>query len=314
MAQLQKAWVYKEYGNFQEVLKLEEIPVPDITPDEVLIKVHAAALNPADWKRGLAYFKDLDSPLPHVPGFDLAGVVVKVGSQVHKFKEGDEVYGDINSSIPEGIKQWGTLAQYTAVEEKVLALKPKNLTYEEAASIPLAALTAQEGLERADLKKGQTLLVTGGAGGVGSFVIQLAKEIFGASLVSTTASTKKLDIVKSIGADVAIDYTKENYEERPEKYDVVYDAIGDYPKCVKAVKDGGKVVVISVFEVDPPAFAFLLTSKGESLEKLTPYFESGKVKPILDPSGPYKFSDVLQAFAHLETGRAIGKIVISPIP
>ncbi|KAJ7554474.1 hypothetical protein O6H91_06G142200 [Diphasiastrum complanatum] len=314
MADVQKAWMYKEYGNFQQVLKLEQIDVPEIKPHEVLVKVHAAGLNPFDFKRGYGVIKSFDSPLPHVPGFDVAGVVVKVGSQVSKFKKGDEVYGDINGDIVEGqARQYGTLAQYTAVEEKLLALKPKNLSFVEAASLPLAILTAQEGLDRADLQEGQSLLVTGGAGGVGSLVIQLAKEVYGALVVAATASTKKLEFLKSIGADVAIDYTKENYDELPDKYDVVYDSIGDYPKSVKAVRDGGKVIEIAVFEVEPPAFSFRLVAKGENLEKLTPYIESGKVKPILDPKAPYKFSDVLDAFAYLETGRATGKVVIALI-
>ncbi|KAJ7528740.1 hypothetical protein O6H91_15G016900 [Diphasiastrum complanatum] len=310
MVELQKAWVYKEYGKFQDVLKLDEIPVPEVTPDQVLVKVEAAALNPIDFKRGLGYFSKTDSPLPTVPGYDVAGVVFKVGCEVSKFKEGDEVYGDINEYSIDKPKQWGGLAEYTAVEEKLLALKPRNLTFAEAASLPVAVETAEQGLEQANFQKGQTILVTGGAGGVGSQVIQIAKEVYGASLVATTASTKKLEFVKSLGADVAIDYTKDNYEELPKKYDVVYDTVGDYPKCIKAVKDGGKVVLISAYG-DAPAINLGLVADGKILTKLAPYFEQGKVKPIIDPKGHFKFAQVIEAFAYLETGRATGKVVVS---
>ncbi|KAJ0544817.1 putative 2-alkenal reductase (NAD(P)(+)) [Helianthus annuus] len=253
-----KAWKYDEYGSV-DVLKLAtDVAVPEIKDDQVLVKVVAAALNPVDYKRRLGYFKATDSPLPTTPGYDVAGVVVKVGSQVKGLKEGDEVYGDINEKALDGPKQFGTLAEYTAVEERLLALKPKNLDFIQAAALPLAIETAYEGLERAKFSEGKTILVLNGAGGVGSFIIQvfksliiayrytdhivnnhkfggnhsyklliqLAKHVFGASKVAATSSTGKLELLKSLGADVAIDYTKENFEDLPDKYDVVYDAIG----------------------------------------------------------------------------------------
>ncbi|KAI5069658.1 hypothetical protein GOP47_0015959 [Adiantum capillus-veneris] len=241
----QKAWYYDEYGAAKEVLKFGEVAVPQLQPDQVLIKVHAAALNPVDFKRRLGKFKATDSALPTVPGYDVAGVIVKVGSGVTSFKEGDAVYADVSEHALNGPKQWGSIAQYTAVEEKLLGAKPKNLSFAEAASLPLAIETAFEGLERASFKEGQSILVLGGAGGVGSLAIQLAKEVFGASLVAATASTSKLDFLKEIGADVAIDYTKEKYEDRPEKYDVVFDAVGECDKAIKVVKEGGSVVVLT---------------------------------------------------------------------
>lgn len=144
-----KAWVYKEYGNSQSVLKFEtNVEVPSLREDQVLIKVVAAALNPIDFKRMLGAFSATDSPLPTIPGYDVAGVVEKVGSQVKKFKVGDEVYGDINEKALDHPKRNGSLAEYTAVEENLLALKPKNLSFVEAASLPLATETAYEGLER----------------------------------------------------------------------------------------------------------------------------------------------------------------------
>ncbi|XP_020106159.1 2-methylene-furan-3-one reductase-like [Ananas comosus] len=308
-----RAWIYDEYGD-AGVLRLEDgVAVPEVGDDQVLVRVSAAALNPVDFKRRQGKFKATDSPLPTVPGYDVAGVVVKVGSQVKNLKEGDEVYGDINEKALENPKQFGSLAEYTAVEEKLLAVKPKNLDFAQAASLPLAIETAYEGLEKAGFSAGKSVLVLGGAGGVGSLVIQLAKHVYGASKVAATSSTGKLELLKSLGADLAIDYTKENIEELPEKFDVVYDAVGQCERAVKAVKEGGSVVVLTG-PVTPPGFRFVVTSNGESLTKLNPYLESGKVKPLLDPKGPFPFSQVVEAFSYLETGRATGKVVIYPIP
>jgi len=308
-----KAWVYGEYGGV-DVLKLDSnVTVPDVKEDQVLIKVVAAALNPVDAKRRQGKFKATDSPLPTVPGYDVAGVVVKVGSQVKDFKVGDEVYGDVNEKALEGPKQFGSLAEYTAVEEKLLASKPKNLDFAQAAALPLAIETAYEGLERTGFSPGKSILVLNGSGGVGSLVIQLAKQVFGASRVAATSSTRNLDLLKSLGADLAIDYTKENFEDLPEKFDVVYDAIGQCDRAVKAVKEGGSVVALTG-AVTPPGFRFVVTSNGAVLRKLNPYLESGKVKPIVDPKGPFSFDKLAEAFSYLETNRATGKVVIHPIP
>ncbi|KAL7149095.1 hypothetical protein ABFS83_05G016300 [Erythranthe nasuta] len=297
-----KAWRYSEYGGV-EVLKLEsDVPLPEPADDQVLIKVFAAALNPIDYKRRLGFLKSIDSPLPIVPGYDVAGVVVKVGGEVKQLKVGDEVYGDIIEKAFDGPKQIGTLAEYTVAEEKLLALKPKNLDFEQAASIPMAIETAYEGLERARFSEGKSILVLGGAGGVGSFVIQLAKHVFGASKVAATSSTAKLELLEKLGADLAIDYTKENFEDLPEKFDVVYDAVGQNDRAVKAVKESGSVVsIIPGPPVDRPAFHFVLTSSGEYLKKLNPYLESGKIEPMIDPKGQFPFHKVKKAFSYLET-------------
>ncbi|KAF8701862.1 hypothetical protein HU200_033187 [Digitaria exilis] len=308
-----KAWAYDAYGD-ATVLKLDEVAaVPPVADDQVLVKVAAAALNPVDFKRRAGKFQATDSPLPTVPGYDVAGVVVKVGGEVKSFKEGDEVYGMISEKPLDGPKQLGSLAEYVAVDEKLLAPKPNGLDFAEAAGLPLAILTANGGLEKAGLSAGKSVLVLGGAGGVGSLAIQLAKQVYGASTVAATASTNKIELLKSLGADVAIDYTKENFEELPEKYDVVFDAVGQGEKAVKVVKEGGSVVVLTG-AVTPPGFRFVVTSDGSTLEKLNPYLESGKVKPLIDPTGPYPFSQVVEAFSYLETGRATGKVVISPVP
>ncbi|KAG6719932.1 hypothetical protein I3842_03G032700 [Carya illinoinensis] len=310
-----KAWVYSEYGSAVDVLKLDpNVPVPEVKDDQVLVKVVAASLNPVDSKRMRGYIKATDSPLPTVPGYDIAGVVVKVGSRVKNFKEGDEVYGDINEVALEQPKRFGSLAQYTAVEERLLSLKPNSLSFVEAASLPLAIETAYEGLERTGFSAGKSILVLGGAGGVGTQIIQLAKHVFGASKVAATASTAKLELLKSLGADWAIDYTKENFEDFPEKFDVVYDAVGQVDRAVKAVKEGGQVVTIVGPETPPPAIIFVLTSKGSILEKLKPYLESGKVKPVIDPKSPFPFSKTVEAFSYLDTNRATGKVVVYPFP
>ncbi|KAE8023456.1 hypothetical protein FH972_009147 [Carpinus fangiana] len=308
-----KAWVYGEYGGV-DVLKLDsKVSVPEVKEDQVLIKVVAAALNPVDFKRRQGKFKATDSPLPTVPGYDVAGVVVKVGSQVKDLKVGDEVYGDINEKALEGPNQFGSLAEYTAVEEKLLAPKPKNLDFVQAAALPLAIETAYEGLERTGFSAGKSILVLNGAGGVGSLVIQLAKQVFGASRVAATSSTGKLELLKSLGADLAIDYTKENFEDLTEKFDVVYDAIGQCDKAVKVVKEGGSVVALTG-AVTPPGFRFVVTSNGAVLRKLNPFLESGKVKAVIDPKGPFPFTQIVEAFSYIESNRATGKVVIHPIP
>ncbi|KAH7532513.1 hypothetical protein FEM48_Zijuj04G0028200 [Ziziphus jujuba var. spinosa] len=176
----------------------------------------------------------------------------------------------------DGLKQFGTLAEYTVARDGVLALKPENLSFVEAASLPLAIETAYEGFEGAKFSAGKTVLILGGAAGVGTLTIQLAKHVFGASKVAATASTMKLDLLRSLGADLAIDYTKENFEELPEKFDVVFDAVGEGDRVGKAVKEGGKAVAI-IWPVTPPTTMFILTSTATILEKLKPYLESGKI-------------------------------------
>ncbi|GMI77810.1 alkenal/one oxidoreductase [Hibiscus trionum] len=166
-----KAWTYGEYGKSSDVLKLDtDVAVPQINDDQVLVKVAAAGINPIDFKRMAGMFKATDSPLPIIPGYDVAGVVVKVGSRVKKFKEGDEVYGDINEKALDHPTQFGTIAEYTVAAEKLLALKPKNLSFIQSAGLPLAMETAYEGLERCHFSAGNSILVLGG---VGTMIIQV---------------------------------------------------------------------------------------------------------------------------------------------
>ncbi|KAF7847247.1 hypothetical protein BT93_L3154 [Corymbia citriodora subsp. variegata] len=285
-----KAWVYREHGDVASVLILDpEFEVPKVQESQVLVKVLAPALNPVDTMRENAA----------VPGYDLAGIVVKAGRDVKKLKVGEEVRGfTLHASN-------GTLAEYTAVEESLLALKPKKLSFEEAASLPAVIQIAYGGLEKAGLSPGKSLLVLGGAGGVGTLAIQLGNEVFGASRVAATSSTGKLDLLKSLGAELAIDYTKVNFEDLPEKFDVVYVAIGQSEQAVKAIKLVGSVVTIGEHgkTKPPPAFSFVATSDGSTL-----------AKPVIDPKGPFPFSQAIEAFSHLQSRWAAGKVVIHPIP
>ncbi|KAF8011437.1 hypothetical protein BT93_J1910 [Corymbia citriodora subsp. variegata] len=276
-----KAWVYREHGDVASVLRLDpEFEVPKVQESQVLVKVLAAALNPVDTMRENAA----------VPGYDLAGIVVKAARNVKKLKVGEEVRGfTLHASN-------GTLAEYTAVEESLLALKPKKLSFEEAASQPAVIQIAYGGLEKAGLSPGKSLLVLGGASGVGTLAIQLGNEVFGASRVAATSSTGKLDLLKSLGAELAIDYTKVNFEDLQKRQS---------EQAVKAIKLGGSVVTIGEHgkTKPPPAFSFVATSDGSTL-----------AKPVIDPKGPFPFSQAIEAFSHLQSCWAAGKVVIHPIP
>lgn len=316
---VQKAWMYNEYGSI-EVLHFGDFPVPKPGLGQLLVRVRAAALNPADFKRRKGLLRNADSDFPTVPGCDMSGVVVEIGDGVSKFKAGDEIYSNIQNFAAGRPKQCGTLAQYTVVEEFLVAPKPSNLSFEEAASLPLALQTAQQGFDTTNFEKGQSVFVVGGAGGVGSLAIQLAKNVHGASRIVSTASTGKLEFVKSLGADLVIDYTKQSYDQVSEKFDFVFDTIGDSFKSHVLAKEEGKVVDIGCNVVDiallqphPRAQFYVVSASAHNLEKLQPYIEIEKLKPVIDPKSPYSFSDVIEAFKHLESGRAQGKIVISPI-
>lgn len=311
----QKAWIYKEYGPKENVSISEDVIVSPAAPNEVLVKVHAASLNPFDVLRRFGVIGKIggqDSPLPTVPGYDVAGEVVLVGKDVTKFKVGDRVYGDPheNTMFP---KPYGPLAEYTPVEEKVLALIPERLSYAEAASLPVALETAYQSLkEAADLKQGETVLILGAAGGVGTLAIQLAKHVFKASVVAATASTSKVELLKGLGADIVIDYKTEKLSEHPEKYDVVLDFVGQGEALVAVKEPGGRAVVFNG-QGTPPILNFFVTSKGVDLETLSPSLQDGAIKPVLDPKGQFKFSELGEAWSYLESGRASGKIVVSII-
>ncbi|XP_027159276.1 2-methylene-furan-3-one reductase-like [Coffea eugenioides] len=309
---MQKAWFYEEHGP-PEVLQLGYLPVPSPKENQLLVCVRAAALNPIDFK--LRQKPLVSTTFPVVPGCDMAGVVAAKGDGISRFCVGDEVYGNIQDFNAEGnLQQLGVLAEFILVEENLVARKPENLSFEEAASLPVAVQTAVEGFKVAGFKKGQTVFIVGGAGGVGTLAVQLAKHFYGASLVTATTSTPKVEFVKGLGADKVVDYRKTKYEEVEEKYDLVYDTIVDSKYSYVVAKDDMPIIDITWPPSNPRATHSGLTASGDVLEKLRPYLESGKLKAAIDPRSPFHFCDAINAFRYLETGRARGKVVISPFP
>jgi NADPH:quinone reductase-like Zn-dependent oxidoreductase len=330
-----KAFIVDRYKS-NSALRLGEMPEPEVRDQDVLVAIHAASLNQLDAKIRDGEFKlILPYRLPLILGNDVAGVVVRVGSKVRDFKPGDEVYARPNQD------RIGTLAELIAMNEADVALKPRNLTMEEAASIPLVGLTAWQVLiERAKLKKGQKVLIHAGSGGVGTFAIQLAKHI--GATVATTTSTENVDLVRSLGADVVIDYKKEDFSKLLNGYDVVLNSLGKdtLEKSLKVLKPGGKLISIS----GPPDRAFakenglngflqqvmrllsfgirrkakrhgigysflFMRANGEQLSKITSLIESGVVRPVVDRIFPFLATN--EAMDHLATGRAKGKVVIT---
>ncbi|PSD77236.1 NADPH:quinone reductase, partial [Acinetobacter baumannii] len=244
--------------------------------------IRAAAINPVDCKRRDGVFQYNDSEFPTVPCGDMSGVVVEVGEGVTKFKKGDEVYGHIQELMTKP-KQCGTLAEYTAAEEHLVVAKPKNLSFEDAAGLAFVLVTAQQAFETAKFAKGQSVFIVGGAGGVGSAAIQLAKHVYGASKVVATTSTAKVGLVKSLGADLVVDYTKQSYEQVAEKFDFVFDTVGDSNKSHVVAKEGAPIIDIAAFPPHPKAQNMMALPGAAKLEKLSEYLESGKVKAVLDP-------------------------------
>jgi NADPH:quinone reductase-like Zn-dependent oxidoreductase len=327
-----KAIVARSYGG-PEALDLAQWPEPDVGPTDVLISVRAAGLNPLDYKIRNGYVK-LVVPLrpPIRLGCDVAGVVAGVGSRVSRFTAGNEVYSRLEQM------RMGGLAERVAADESVVALKPVRTSFEEAAAVPLAALTSLQALrESAALRPGQRVLIHAGAGGVGTLAIQIAK-ILGL-WVATTTSTKNIDFVKSLGADEVIDYTKERLPDRVRDLDAVFDTLGaSEVESLSLVKRGGLVVGIGGLpdvafarERMPwwtPAGLWLATTRrrraaaragarfiylfmrpdGAQLAELTSWIDGGKLKPILHRT--YSLVEFRDAFAELERGHARGKIVM----
>jgi len=330
-----KAFIVDQYKR-DRALRLGEVPEPKVRDHDVLIAVHATSVNPLDVKIRDGEFKlILPYRVPFVLGNDAAGVVVGVGSQVRSFKAGDEVYAR------PGKDRIGTFAELIAVHEADVALKPKNLTMEQAASVPLVGLTAWQVLiERAQLKAGQKVLIHAGSGGVGTFAIQLAKHL-GAS-VATTTSTENVELVGSLGADVVIDYKREDFAKALSGYDVVLNTLGKdtLEQSINVLKPGGKLISIS----GPPDAAFakengfnwplqqvmrllsasirrkarqrgvsysflFMRADGTQLGELASLIEAGVIRPIVDRVFPFHATN--EAMDYLAKGRAKGKVVIS---
>ncbi|KLU21420.1 NADPH:quinone oxidoreductase [Caballeronia mineralivorans PML1(12)] len=329
-----KAFVVDRYGR-KSGIRAGNMPVPEPREDDVLIQIHAAGVNPLDSKIRDGEFKlILPYRLPLILGNDLAGVVVRVGSRVRQFKPGDEVYARPHKD------RIGTFAEFIAVKEDGVALKPKALTMEEAASIPLVGLTAWQALiEKGQLKKGQKVLIHAGSGGVGTFAIQLAKHV--GATVTTTASAGNAELVKRLGADIVIDYKKDDFAVILKDYDVVLDTQGGntLEKSLRVLKPGGKLIGIAGppdpdFAKEMGASWFLKTAMrflsyrirkaakrhgvsysfvfmradGRQLSQIATLIDAAAIRPVIDRVFP--FESTKEASAYVETGRAKGKVVI----
>lgn len=327
-----KAFIVDRYKG---KLRFGDMPDPKLRDHDVLVQIHAAGVNPLDSKIRDGEFKlILPYRLPLILGNELSGVVVRTGTRVRGFKPGDEVYARPDQD------RIGTFAEFIAMNEADVALKPKSLTMDEAASIPLVGLTAWQVLiDRANLKKGEKVLIHAGSGGVGTFAIQLAKHI--GATVATTTSAANVDLVKSLGADVVIDYRQEDFEKVLSGYDVVLNSLGKdtLEKSLKVLKPGGKLISIS----GPPDAAFakesglnwflqqvmrllsfgirkkagqrgvsysfvFMRANGEQLSKITSLIDDGIIRPVVDRVFP--FAATPEALAYVEKGRAKGKVVV----
>jgi len=319
-----KAIVYAQYGS-PDVLQLREVARPAPKEDEVLIRVHAASVNAADWHylRGAPFLFRLETGFPKPKntflGADVAGRVEAVGRNVTQFQPGDEVFGDLSESGR------GTFAEYVCASENALALKPANISFEEAAAVPMAAVVALQGLRAGKIQRGQKVLVNGASGGVGTFAVQIAKA-FGAE-VTAVCSTMKLDLVRSIGADHVIDYTQEDFTRNRQQYDLIlavngYRSISDYKRALSPtgtyVMSGGDTAQM----MEAMFLGLWMSRKGsrkmgnlaakpsqKDLIFVKELLETGKLVPFIDRC--YPLSEVADALRYLEEGHAQGKIVIT---
>ncbi|GMR17494.1 MAG: NAD(P)-dependent alcohol dehydrogenase [Gammaproteobacteria bacterium] len=323
-AELMKAIVYRCYGS-PDVLKFEDIARPTAADDEVLVKVHAAAVNPLDWHymRGSPYImrlmSGLGAPSDTSMGVDFAGTVEAVGKNVKRFRPGDEVFGG----------RGGAFAEYLTIpEDRALALKPANMTFAQAAAVPIAAVTALQALrDMGKLQPGQKVLINGASGGVGTFAVQIAKAM-GAE-VTGVCSTRNLEMVRSIGADHVIDYTQEDYTRSGLRYDLIIDNVGNHsllanrqvlgPEGIMVVIGGPKGnwmgPLMSVFSapllspfVGQEFITFVAELRNSDLENLADLMQAGLVTPVIDRR--YRLSEVPEAIRYSEEGHARGKIVV----
>lgn len=298
-------------AGYEAPILLTEIDKPGLKKDAVLIKVHAAALNPIDNILRSGVLKDsMPLPFPYVMGFDVSGEVVEIGTDVRKFKVGDAVFARPNQ------EDAGAMAEYARVNESELALKPANLSHAEAASVPLAGLTAWQALmSKGKLQKGEKVLIHAGSGGVGTLAIQIAKH-FGAH-VATTVSQGNMDLVRSLGADKVIDYKKQAFEDEVSDLDLVLEMIGGdtLKRSFSTLKKGGRMVSIKGEDNDGLAekhsvhFDMVwMQPDGDMLAKLGALIEQGVIKPVIDCT--YAMQDANEAYENLAGGHAVGKIVI----
>jgi NADPH:quinone reductase-like Zn-dependent oxidoreductase len=329
-----KAFIVKKYGK-KEKLEFLDVAEPTLAQDEVLIQVYAAGVNVIDLKIRDGDFKRiLPHKTPFTLGYDVAGIIMQIGNNVTKFKVGDEVYSSPRSN------RAGTFAELVAVNQVDIALKPKNLSMEEAASIPLVGLTAWQVLvERTNVKKGQKVFIQAGSGGVGTFAIQLAKHL--GAYIATTTSVDNFEMVKKLGADVIIDYRKDDFETILKEYDVVLNSQNEetLQKSLRILKKGGSAISITgPADVDfakvikanfivqmviyfmsrkiqnlakklDVRYSFLfMRANGQQLSQIAKLIESGVIKPVIDKVFPFEQTN--EALGYVGAGRSKGKVVI----
>ena len=317
-----KAIIYTKYGP-PDVLQFKDVPKPSPKEDEALVAVQAASLNYGDSAlvagkpflvRLMGY--GLFSPKYATPGTDIAGIVEAVGGAVTRFQSGDEVFADVSEC------GFGAFAEFAAVPETDLALKPANISFEEAAAVPQAAVVALQGLrDKGQIQTGDKVLVNGASGGVGTFAIQIAKS-FGAE-VTGVCSAKNLDLLRSIGADQVIDYTKEDFTEHEGRYDLIFDIVANRSMSdyMRALSPTGRYVACA-FNPSSLFFGSFLSKKGgkqasslnhkpkvEDLHLMKDLLESGQVSPVIDKS--YPLGDLAEAMRYLAEGQGRGKVVIT---
>ena len=327
-----KAMVIQNFGE-PSVFELTELPIPEVTAGHVLIQVKATSVNPVDTKIRGGFIKAFAPDFPAVLHGDVAGIVVQVGDGVSEFKPGDEVYGCAGGFKGTG----GALAEYMLADFRLLAHKPKNITMEQAAALPLVAITAWEALfDRGNLKGGQHVLIHAATGGVGHVAIQLAKAA-GATVYTTASSKEKLEIGKRLGADFTINYREETVAEYVQKYtagkgfDIVFDTVGgeNLDRSFEASALNGQVLAIAarsthdltplhskglsfhvVFMLLKILQADLREHHGQILKQMNKIIEEGKLVPLIDPKS-FTLEQVAEAHAYLESNKAIGKIVLT---
>jgi NADPH:quinone reductase-like Zn-dependent oxidoreductase len=315
-----KAIVYTEYGS-PDVLQFKDVEKPAPTDNEVLLKVHAASANPADWHlmRAEPFLARLANgllkPKNTKLGADVAGQVEAVGSNVTQLQVGDDVFGEMP------LNELGGFAEYVCAPETLLVLKPAKITFEQAAAVPLAAFTALQGLrDKGQIQPGQRVLINGASGGVGTFAVQIAKSF--KTEVTGVCSTRNLDMVRSIGADYVIDYTQEDFTQTGQRYELIFDAVGnrsvsDYKRALSPngiCSVAGFTSLSRLFQImllGGKKVGMMKTAKAnkEDLVFIKELLEAGKVVPVIDRC--YPLAETAEAIRYHETGHARGKVIIT---
>ncbi|MGB7084836.1 MAG: NAD(P)-dependent alcohol dehydrogenase [Phormidesmis sp.] len=312
-----KAAVIYRYGA-PDVFQMSEVERPTIQSDQLLVKVFASSINPIEWKMRKGMLTLLTGrSFPLTLGFDVSGEVIEVGTQVTRFKPGDLIYACMNQLTG------GAYAEYAAVSEKVAALKPTNMTHEEAAAVPLAGMTALQALrDESKFEPGQKVLINGASGGVGTYAVQIAK-MLGASTIVGVCSGKNVELVKNLGADLVIDYTQQDFTQGSVKYDIVFDVVGNrsLSECKSVLQPQGIYVttqpypgnylksVLSLIGSTQKYKVILLKSSGSDLEYLKAQIEAGKMRSVIDST--YPLEQMADAHTYAEAEHTVGRNVVA---